>query len=182
LGHASIVTRLRSALVRPLSPRYPTNLAVMILAPAAGAALGAMSFGQSHEAAGALIAAGRGALAAFGGWALAREIAPDNNAAAFASMGLVLLTMFFVPTASLLPIFLAIMLARILNRSVGVPASLSIQLLSLCSQPGRHTAHIIQDLRQWQRRYLVSTRSWLPRGAANGSLLRYAWLRQLLCG
>lgn len=119
MGHARVVTSLRSALVRPLDRQYPTNLAVMILAPAAGLLLGVLSYPTNP-----LTAAGRGALAVFGGWALAREIAPDDNPAAFVSMSLVLLTLIFIPSASLLPVFTAIMLARILNRSVGVPANL----------------------------------------------------------
>ena len=124
MGHASVVTSLRSALVRPLDRQYPTNLAVMILAPGAGMVLGVLSYRQSPQAMHAATTAGRGALAVFSGWALAREIAPDDNPAAFISMTLVLLTLIFVPSASLLPVFTAIMLARILNRSVGVPANL----------------------------------------------------------
>ena len=120
MGASSTVGKFRSALIRPLDRRYPTNLAVMILAPLAGLITGVIgyrhtdSFFQSTE--GAL----RGALTAFGGWALAREIAPDDNPGAFVSMALAFLGLLFFPDLSVLPLFTAIMLARILNRSVGV--------------------------------------------------------------
>lgn len=118
------IGKLRTALARPLDRTYPTNLAVMILAPAAALALGGVTFGQTHSLSAALEAAMRGALTTFGGWALAREIAPDDNPGAFVSMALAFVAVILVPSSSVLPLFTAIMLARILNRSVGIPATL----------------------------------------------------------
>jgi hypothetical protein len=97
----------------------------MMLVPASALMLGGLAFEQTHSISSALTAACRGALAAFGGWALAREIAPDDNAASFVSMSLALGALLLVPSSGVLPLFCAIMLARILNRSVGIPATLA---------------------------------------------------------
>jgi pimeloyl-ACP methyl ester carboxylesterase len=95
----------------------------MILAPVAGAIAGAVAFPRLGLSLDLLESILRGALTAFGGWALAREIAPDDNPAAFASMALAFLAHLFFPAASVLPLFSTLMLARIVNRSVGVPAT-----------------------------------------------------------
>jgi hypothetical protein len=114
------VSKPRSALARPLDRRYPTNLAVIILAPSAGLVLAGLALYQGQSVTAALEAAVRGSLTAFAGWALARELAPDDNPAAFVSMSLALLTGFLVPSASILLVFTALMLVRIVNRSVGI--------------------------------------------------------------
>jgi pimeloyl-ACP methyl ester carboxylesterase len=121
VGVAGTLGKFRSALVRPLDRRYPTNFAVMILAPLGGVITGVIGFGQTGPSLQSAEGAIRGALTVFGGWALAREIAPDDNPAAFVSMALAFVTLLFFPDVSVLPLFTAIMLARILNRSVGVP-------------------------------------------------------------
>lgn len=134
MGTSSSLGRVRSALVRPLDRRYPTNLAVMILAPLAGTAAGVAAFWSTRSPSEALEWAGRAALVTFGSWALAREIAPDDNPGAFVSMGLGVLTLLLFPSAGILPLFTATMLARIVNRSVGHPAtwldSLAVTLLA----------------------------------------------------
>jgi pimeloyl-ACP methyl ester carboxylesterase len=96
----------------------------MILVPAAGLALGGLALGQKQSMLAALESAMRGALATFGGWALAREIAPDDNPGAFVSIGLPRATQLLLTSPGVLPLFSAIMLARVLNRSVGIPATL----------------------------------------------------------
>jgi len=134
VGTSGSIAGLRSALVRPLDRRYPTNLAVMILVPLAGAGVGAATYWSSRSPMEALEWAARVSLTTFGGWALAREIAPDDNPGAFVSMGLAVLTLLLFPSASILPLFTAVMLARIVNRSVGYPAtwldSLAVTLLA----------------------------------------------------
>ena len=122
MGSSSTVRSLRSALVRPLDRRYPTNLAVMILVPVGGAITGAIALRETGLSLEALEAVIRGAFTAFGGWALAREIAPDDNPAAFVSMALAFLVVLLYPDSSVLPLLTAIMVARIVNRSVGIPA------------------------------------------------------------
>ncbi|MEP7325516.1 MAG: hypothetical protein ABI836_06185 [Gemmatimonadota bacterium] len=115
--------RPRSSLNRPLDPRYPTNRAVLIILPlaglgAAGAAL--VRGGQGWH----LLLAGLGGLGtAFVSWALAREVAPDDNPAAFVSMALAYAAFLWIPHTSIMLVFLTITLARILNRTVGIPAT-----------------------------------------------------------
>jgi hypothetical protein len=95
----------------------------MILVPAAGVVAGGLVYRHTGSGREALEMAGRGAMTVFGGWALAREIAPDDNPGAFVSLALAALALMLVPAASVLPLFTAIMLARIINRSVGYPAA-----------------------------------------------------------
>jgi hypothetical protein len=137
------IGKIRSALARPLDRNYPTNLAVMILAPSAALALGGLALWQKQSVLTALETAVRGALTAFGGWALAREIAPDDNPAAFVSLGLALVAILAIPQASVLPLFTALMLARIVNRSVGIPATLvdSIAVAFLAAWTASHTGN-----------------------------------------
>jgi len=110
---------------RPLDPNYPTNKAVLFLMPAAGivAAAAAVARGAGFgDATGAgLTAIG----AVFGSWALGRELAPDYDKAAFVSMALAFAVLFFVESPSLLLLFLALFLVRVVNRSVGLPARIS---------------------------------------------------------
>ena len=110
---------------RPLDPAYPTNRAVIRLLPLA-ALIAAAAYGVRHGLeAGLLWNALTGMLAAFGGWALARELAPDHNPAAFAAMTLAFATWLLLDGAPVLPLFLCLFLVRIVNRSVGLPARIS---------------------------------------------------------
>jgi hypothetical protein len=120
LGTSGTVVKRRSALVRPLDRRYPTNLAVMILAPVAGAAFAGANLWHGHELTRSLEAALRGGLIVFTTWALAREIAPDDNPGAFVAMALGLLVGIHVPSSSAMLVLTTQMLARLLTRSVGV--------------------------------------------------------------
>jgi hypothetical protein len=74
-----------------------------------------------------------GVLLVFGVWALTRELAPDDNPAAFVSMGLGFLTLPLVMPLSFLVLFTTMLLIRIVNRTAGSPArvtdSVAITLL-----------------------------------------------------
>ena len=59
------------------------------------------------------------ALVAFGGWALTRELAPDDNPAAFIAMALAVGAL-FAGADSVLLIFIAMFLARVVNRTTGL--------------------------------------------------------------
>ncbi len=109
-----------TSVARPLSADYPTNRAVLWLVPTAAvlAAIAGRVTGVGDAGSMALAAAG----VAFGAWALARELAPDDNPAAFVAMGLALATLFIEPAPSLGLLFVALFLARIVNRSTGLPA------------------------------------------------------------
>ena len=111
-----------TSIARVLDPRYPTNRAVLLLlAPAAGIA-GAMALlrgsGLPEIAHSALF----GMAAALAGWAFARELAPDLERLAFLSLLLTFGAFLTVESSSLLLLFTAQFLVRIVNRSVGLPA------------------------------------------------------------
>ena len=120
---------------RALDPSVGTNRAVLILLPLA-AVLGAMArLGEGAAIGQALQAALWFAGAAFGSWALARELYPDDNPAAFISMAAGLLVALAVDSAGLLVVFVTLGLARIVNRTTGLPARKSdsaiLMLLSI---------------------------------------------------
>ena len=73
-------------------------------------------------------ASAKGALEAFlmvfACWALGREMAPDDNSAAFVGTVLAFIALWWWPSPSLLSLFTALALSRIVNRSTGLPARL----------------------------------------------------------
>jgi hypothetical protein len=116
---------------RPLDPSYRTNLAVLILMPVAALVAGVVA-AISGDPLGAIAAQALvGPLAAFGAWALARELAPDDNPAAFVSMALAVAASLTVDSPSLLLLFATLGMVRIVNRTVGPPARLTDSLVVL---------------------------------------------------
>jgi hypothetical protein len=114
---------------RPLEPDYPTNRAVIRLL-AVAALLGGLNWVQAHGAGwGMLGAAVNAVLAAFGGWALARELAPDHERTAFVALGFALATTLILEGSPVLPLFVALFLVRIVNRTVGLPARIGDSIL-----------------------------------------------------
>ena len=107
---------------RPVEPKYPTNKAVLVILPLAGL----LTFGFRYlvvgeSSGGALLSVALvSMLVAFGSWALARELAPDDNPAAFISMGLAYVVCLLGFGGGLLMLFVALALTRILNRSTGL--------------------------------------------------------------
>jgi hypothetical protein len=112
-----------SNLGRALDLAYKTNLAVVLLTIAAGAATTALGLLRGEGIAHSLISGGRIGLYLFLCWALTREIDPDHEGAAFLSMavGLALLTRSAEP--ALLISFWQLGLLRMLNRSPGRPTT-----------------------------------------------------------
>ena len=85
-----------SSIARPLEPQYPTNLAVLILLPLIAIGLAVFSVVYySAPTMEAVVTGLSGAMAAFLAWALARELDPDRNQAAFVAMGLAVLAIGF---------------------------------------------------------------------------------------
>ncbi|MFW6084190.1 MAG: hypothetical protein ACODAA_03160, partial [Gemmatimonadota bacterium] len=64
---------------RSIDPSYPTNRAVLLLLPVAATVAGILAASRGAGLREMLLQAGGGALAAFGAWAVAREIAPDDE-------------------------------------------------------------------------------------------------------
>ncbi len=111
-----------TSIARPVDPSYPTNRAVLILSPlaaAASAALHWLGIGQPISTGSAAVA---GALIVFASWALARELAPDDNPGAFVSVALAFAAHVLLGATSVLLLFLTLFLVRIVNRSTGLAA------------------------------------------------------------
>jgi hypothetical protein len=107
---------------RPLEPSYPTNRAVLYILPLSLALGGGLGWVQGQSLAPALLQGLDFALLAFGGWALARELGPDDDAAAFFAMALALLAALTMDEPGILVIFATLALVRIVNRTTGLPA------------------------------------------------------------
>ena len=109
-----------TAIGRPLDPSWPTNRAVLVLIPVGAVAAwgwAAWSGGPGNPlAVGAL-----GGAMVLVAWALGRELAPDRQAAAFVCMGLGWLVFVLDPRTSLLLPVLALVHARLVNRTTGLP-------------------------------------------------------------
>ena len=107
---------------RPLEPAYWTNKAVLILMPLAallGAVTAWLGDSQGMQIVQSAIAY---LLIAFGSWALARELFPDDNPAAFVSMALAILAALSFDSPGILIVFATLGLVRIVNRSTGMAA------------------------------------------------------------
>jgi len=110
---------------RPLDRAFAANRAVLILMPLSGITVAAVR-GFETGINGALVATFLSAAGvALGGWALGRELIPDEPMVAFLALGGSVLALTFVPEASLLLLFATLMLTRIVNRTVGLPARFS---------------------------------------------------------
>jgi hypothetical protein len=117
-----------TSLARPLDPAWPTNRAVLLALPATAVVfLLATGLTGGFDVT-SLNRAVLAALAALGGWALVRELAPDDDPAAFVGLTGAVAAYWLVPNASLLLLFTVLMLVRIANRTVGLPARLTDSL------------------------------------------------------
>ena len=111
-----------TSIARPLEPQFPTNRAVLILLPLIAIVCAAWQLvgpGDLPPVAAALT----GTLAAFATWALTRELAPDDNLAAFVSLVFGTAAVLAGAVDAVLPTFVALFFVRIVNRSVGNPAT-----------------------------------------------------------
>lgn len=108
-----------TSIARPVEPRFPTNRLVLQLLPVAAVLGAGVALYQGAGVSTALLAALTYLLIAFASWALTRELAPDDNPAAFIAMALAI-AMTFVGTDSVLLLFVALFLARIVNRTTGL--------------------------------------------------------------
>ena len=120
---------------RPLEPAYPSNKVVLILLPL-GALLGVITAWMDGQSGVQLLQQALSfLLIGFGAWALARELDPDDHAAAFISMAAAVFAALIVDSPGILIVFTTIGLVRIVNRSTGLVArmgdSVTVMLLSL---------------------------------------------------
>jgi hypothetical protein len=111
-----------TAVARVVDPRYPTNLAITILAVLFAVAAAAWRWlGGSTLLVGAQWGMLAG-LSTFLAWALARELDPDHDVSAFAAAALALLALPTLGLPQLLPLLWVLLVLRIVNRTVGLPA------------------------------------------------------------
>ena len=112
-----------STLGRPLDPSWPTNRAVLWLMPigAVTASLAA-PFAPGLAGVGWAWSAAHGAGVVLGTWALGRELAPDDQRAAFVAMFIGFAVLMGFPGASLVLLFATLLITRMVNRTVGLPA------------------------------------------------------------
>lgn len=124
-----------TSIARPLDPAYPTNKAVLLLLPLAALIGAAVTWMDGQGIAESLSQAVYFMLIAFGAWALARELDPDDHMAAFVSMAAALLAALVVESPGILVVFTTLGLVRIVNRSTGMGAkksdSVIVMLLSI---------------------------------------------------
>lgn len=107
---------------RPLVPAHWTNKAVLILMPLAALLGAVMAWLGDSQGMQILQSAIAYLLIAFGSWALARELFPDDNPAAFVSMALAILAALSFDSPGILIVFATLGLVRIVNRSTGMAA------------------------------------------------------------
>lgn len=115
-----------TALGRAVDPKVPTNRALLVVMAVAllAATIAAWATGMSALDAG--LDGLHAAVLVFLAWALGREVAPDDQAAAFAAIGVVAAVWVgWGARADLLPAFALLGLLRIVNRTVGPPAKLT---------------------------------------------------------
>lgn len=113
-----------STIGRALDPSYWSNRLILILMAAgavAGLIWGLVSGFEGWQAA---LLGGRSALALFLGWALTREIDPDQEWAAFAAVGFTVLGLIYLGQPDLGVVFWALLLLRVVNHTTGLSASL----------------------------------------------------------
>jgi hypothetical protein len=111
-----------TAVGRLVDPRYPTNLVIVILAALVTAGAAACRWvAGSTLLDGALWGIGAG-LAIFLAWALARELDPDHDLSAFVAVALAIVALAALGLPPLLPLFWILLVMRVVNRTVGLPA------------------------------------------------------------
>lgn len=116
---------------RPLDPGIRTNLAILVLTPIGALLYAAVGFHDSATPSAVAVNAVTGLLVVFGAWALTRELAPDDNPAAFVAALFAFVALVAYRDVSLLLLFTTMFLVRIVNRSTGLAPRLHDSVLVL---------------------------------------------------
>ena len=109
-----------TSIARPVDPAYPTNRALLIVLPVVGLLSAGLALVYPTDS-GPLSAALSGALVAFAAWALTRELAPDDDRAAFVALAFAWIASVAFGASEVLLLFVALVLVRVVNRSTGLP-------------------------------------------------------------
>ena len=120
---------------RPIDPRYPTNLAISLVALAV-TVVGAVWQGiAGAECLDGILWGVQAGLTVFLTWALCRELDPDHPMGAFVAAGFGLLALVVWDLPQLGAIFWLLVLVRVVNRTTGIPAGL-LDVLGLIGLAG----------------------------------------------
>lgn len=111
-----------TSIARPVETKYPTNMAILVLMMVAGLLAGLVAFAHGVVFGGSVARALSALMLVFASWALGRELAPDDNSAAFFGTALAVIGWQWLPSPALLPLFTALALSRVVNRSTGLTA------------------------------------------------------------
>jgi hypothetical protein len=111
-----------TAVGRAVDVRYPTNRAIVLLAAAVTAGGTGVRLAGDEAVLDALGWGVRAGLAVFFAWALARELDPDHDLAAFVAAGLMVAGLFSFDLPDLLAMLWWVVALRVVNRSTGLPA------------------------------------------------------------
>jgi hypothetical protein len=123
-----------TSIARPVDPAYLTNRALLIILPVVALLSAGLSV-SGDVGKGPLSAALSGALTAFAAWALTRELAPDYDGAAFVALGFAWAANVAFGARLVMLLFVAMVLARVVNRSTGLPLRLfdTLSVLGFCA-------------------------------------------------
>jgi len=131
----AVAVRLRDITVlgRSLAPRYPTNLAIGALSLVVGAAGTVANLLSDVELLESVLWGIGAGLSVFLTWALGRELDSAHDLSAFVGAGLMIVAMPFFDLPTLMVILWLVVVVRMVNRTVGLPATLldSLALLGL---------------------------------------------------
>jgi hypothetical protein len=123
-----------TSIARPIDPAYLTNRALLIILPVVALLSAGLSY-VDESGIGPLSAAFSGSLTAFAAWALTRELAPDYNGAAFVALAFAWAANIALGARLVLLLFVAMVLARVVNRSTGLPLRLfdTLSVFGFCA-------------------------------------------------
>lgn len=130
-----------SAIARPVEPKVATNLAILVIMGLVTAGLLVTALVRGAAPVDAGLAGLLGALVVFATWALARDLAPDDDPAAFVALVPAAAVVLTGADPTLLAPMAALGLVRVVNRSVGPPATVVdcttlVVLVFVCAREG----------------------------------------------
>ena len=123
-----------TSIARPIDPAYLTNRALLIILPIVALLSAGLTY-IDNLGIGPLSAAFSGTLTAFAAWALTPELAPDYDGAAFVALAFAWVANIAFGARLVMLLFVAMVLARVVNRSTGLPLRLldTLGVLGFCT-------------------------------------------------
>jgi hypothetical protein len=113
-----------TSLGRVIDPRYPTNLAILLISILAGGVVFGLSISTGEDFLASIIAAFPLGISVFLTWAIGREIDPEHDLAAFVGLLLVIPGYWLLGTPDLVMVLTVLLLLRMLTRTTGLQPKL----------------------------------------------------------